>query len=175
MLIFNRQKCQEGKGVFMSAFVVSNYHITGLLSFARSLHYGINVYNNKQFVCTIDRKTDINEMSKIGQILLDQNYHSVNTRYKENDSAPAYRFKPILSRQFKAVEILKACNCYDYQACEDDDYDKTNAHAIIDAIRHSAINRLPDYDNADGWTLREPPTKSAEIFEIGARGLIEGQ
>jgi hypothetical protein len=135
----------------MSAFVVPNDHIDALLTFAIAPY----TYGNVSYLVNGSR-IEINRqnVSEIGRILLDENERSVCHRYndKADDTAASYRFKawpftPI------AVSILKACDCFDYQACETDDYEQSVAHAIIDAIRKRAMRRVPGYDDADGWTF----------------------
>jgi hypothetical protein len=155
-------------GFTMSAFIVSDYHIHALLNFAITRRENVHVYQHQ---ILINRQTTTARLSEIGQILLNENYRSVNSRYTGNDTAPAYKFKRLIHSN-TPVEILKACSCYDYQACETDDYNDTLAAHIIDAIRRAAINSLPGYDAAP-WGLDEPPIEKnrGECFLIGARGL----
>jgi len=60
------------------------------------------------------------------------------------------------------IAVLKGCECFDYQACETDDYRSSIACTIINAIRTRAILCLPDYDDAPGWdfTRKQPATAS---------------
>jgi hypothetical protein len=39
-----------------------------------------------------------------------------------------------------ATQIVKLCDCFDYQACEIDDYDDTPAKRFVDEIRNSAVS-----------------------------------
>jgi hypothetical protein len=152
----------------MSAYIVSHDHIDGLLSFALD--------QVSYYVPTIDRRIEItlDNAEEIGRILLTENERSVYFRYRDlNASKPGlskpgtdgqdaenYSFRPWpLSRRPQPIEILKACECFDYQACETDDYEQSIAWRIIDAIRHGAIRKLPGYENADGWELRRPTSK----------------
>jgi hypothetical protein len=126
----------------MSAFIVSNKHIDTLVSYAMSS--GIHqVYHNGD-TCHLDGEG-------MGMILAEQNARSVNARYREQTTVD-YSWTPIYRLPTNAVQILKACNCYDYQACETDDYDTTLAHAIIQAIQSKAIRSLPGYDAAE-WEI----------------------
>ena len=50
------------------------------------------------------------------------------------------------------VQILKACQCYDYQACETEGYEQTDAQRITRAIAAHAINNLDGYDKAE-WSI----------------------
>jgi hypothetical protein len=135
----------------MSAFIVGNDHIDGLLSFAISRVRGNVCYYHDDNRVEISR----NNATKIGRILLAENERSVCHRYNEasEDEASSYTFKPWHETP-NPVSILKACDCFDYQACETEDYEKSEAHTIIMAIRKRAISALPGYDNAPGWELR---------------------
>ena len=87
----------------------------------------------------------------ICQILLEQNYRSVNFRYEEDESAP--NFVAMLVRQCSPVEIIKLCDCYNYQSCETEDWDQTQAYAISQALRERAISMLPGMSEAS-WTFK---------------------
>ena len=136
----------------MSAYLVGNYHIDCLLTFAknRDAYLYNDIYKGGL------RNADDNTLSMIGQVLTDQNQKSVNDRYKDNEKPVSYEFKSVSDRQLKPIEILKACNCYEYQACESSDYEQTNACKIIRAILKCAIRSLPGYEQADGWDFFEP-------------------
>jgi hypothetical protein len=141
----------------MSAFVVGHDHINALLSWAIQKRVSY-------WVPDAQMRVDITmaNASEVGRILLDENERSVGTRYNETDpddmpgtdheTAANYEFRRWCAN-FSAVTILKACACFDYQACETDDYETTLAHRIIDTIRHHAISSLPGYDDAPGWSL----------------------
>ena len=51
-----------------------------------------------------------------------------------------------------AVAVLKACQCYGYQACELNNYELSVAARIIGAIMSRAISMLPDY-HAARWEI----------------------
>lgn len=121
----------------MSAYVVEFDLIDAILSYATG-HNG----------CLRNRGMDVDD---IGQMLLDQNYRSVNFRYNESETAPKYVFRHY-TRAMSPVQIIKACNCYDYQACETDDYGQTEAAELVRKIRNDAICNLPGYDDAE-WGM----------------------
>jgi hypothetical protein len=126
----------------MSAFLLSNKHIATLINSARpkfeadSFSYR---YKEEVFYSNGDR-------GRLGQVLMEQNYRSINTRYNEKTAAP--KFADDWNTSADPVVILKACDCYDYQSCETDDYEQTEAYVIVQAIRHRNISRLPGYDKA---------------------------
>lgn len=47
-----------------------------------------------------------------------------------------------------AVQALKLADCYEYQACETDDWSECEACAVVNAIRRHAITRVPGYAEA---------------------------
>ena len=137
----------------MSAWIVSKAHIDFLVSAAK--HFGIRAINNNgELVCAEE------DPDQIGQILWNENYRSVNFRYNENKSAPEYHYDTRCDRikpgslaevnegapDFNGLTgigfLLKALGCYNYQSCETDDYEKTEAKAIVSTLYHCAADKL---------------------------------
>jgi hypothetical protein len=146
----------------VSAYIVDHDHIDALLS------YGIQ--NQVRYVVRESNSVveiTLHTATEIGRILLDENERSVRHRYPGSDpdelpgtigqNAACYRFRrwPVHA-PLPALTILKACDGFDYQACETDDYHLSVAHGIIDAIRSYAIRRLPGYADSPGWSLERP-------------------
>ena len=128
----------------MSAFVVSSAHISGMLCAAAWVAMGDRFsyfYNGKWITPS--------SPPMLGQLLLDENYRSVNYRY-ESDESGKFRYNPIVI--CTPVEVVKLCDSYQYQACETDDWMDTEAWAVYHALRERAINRLPGYEQAP-WTI----------------------
>ena len=125
----------------MSAFVVSDEHISGMLQVAAGdpLYYYWG--NEPHYVYDVE---------KAGQILVDENYRSVNHRYSEND--PPHEYRRAAVRNLSMLEIIKLCNSYSYQSCETNDWGQTEAYAIVDSLRERAIRRLPGYEDAN-WSI----------------------
>ena len=152
----------------MSAFIVSHDHIDALLTFAK-LHRVS--YYVPQSICNKPggARVDITSQTatEIGAILLTENERSVYARYKDcgpgnapgtiGEDAANYRFKEFgeLLRLPMAVQcawILNGCRCFDYQACETDNYEDTLAHLIIEAVQSAAIRALPHIEDAP-WEI----------------------
>lgn len=136
----------------MSAYIVSDDTINALVTYAVSkgllpyFKYDAPQFNGREPTA-----------QDIAQLLLDENARSVNARYNESEKPTiAYKECRILHNGAHTGElpltILKLCSCYDYQACETDDYEETDAARIIRRIRGSAIGDLPGYDAAP-WGL----------------------
>lgn len=97
-----------------------------------------------------------------GRVLLAQNLASVLARYDRPGAvdAPSLRDqagsfaaldRPVL---LPPLVILKACDCYDHQACETDGYERSPAAIAVAEIRAHAIRSLPGWDDASGWPVR---------------------
>ena len=129
----------------MSAFIVSKNHINTLVNYG--YHNRLYRYISEDNILRFN-----DEPTKIGQILVDENYKSINYRYEEDEEHYKYKFNLSL-KNYSPVQIIKACDCYDYQACETPDYDKSVAYKLIDTIRARAINSLDGYEKAE-WEIR---------------------
>jgi len=132
----------------MSAFIVGNKHINVMLQAATRNRYpghGLSYYWNREPHYFNGNTQDI------GQKLVDENYRSVNHRYGEQETPDQFKTM-VLDKCYTPVEIIKACDCYRYQSCETPDWQDTEAHAIMVALRERAIRLLPGYDDAD-WGI----------------------
>jgi len=140
----------------MSAFLVSDVHISAMLWFWTTIKppniYGyIPTYywNGTRYKV---RGHDHGEVQATGQVLVEENYKSFNARYNYVRVSHEFVYTVTLNG-YTPVEILKACDCYDYQSCETgEDYYKSRAYAIVKAIREHAIRLLPGYEEAD-WEI----------------------
>lgn len=95
--------------------------------------------------------TELETMSRAGQILVDQNYRSYNYRYEEELVTEVFEITGqdlMYTKRLTPVETLKALASYDYQAGETPDYEETAACKLANLIRYYAINALPGYEEA---------------------------
>lgn len=144
----------------MSAYIVGHDHIDALLTFAAHERVSYFTDDDNRVEITPDNATEI------GRILLAENERSVQHRYPGDapddlagtvgERAANYQFKEFGGAPQPALTILKGCDCFDYQACETDDYTESLACKIVDAIRRRAIIRLPAYTNSPGWEIDRP-------------------
>ena len=141
----------------MSAYVVSDRHINELVSWAAQNMGGIWAGDEagfKHFRGTCSAKEPYGSPpdaeQSIAEVLKAENVRSICARYSDEkpENYEPIRFEAVASQR-TPVEILKACECYDYQACETDDYLVTPAAAIIRQIRSAAIAELLGYKDAD--------------------------
>ena len=163
----------------MSAFTVSNEHIAVLLTAGLAVDHkplrweipaptdgglpldattgnGVGAGWSINRPNTRTRSLTRASVDAVGQMLLDHNTASVNDRYNADDLA-IYTYTP--PRGWRtAVEVLKAINCYRYQASETSDWTDTEAHHFCAALETAVITMLPGYSEA-AWAIgRDTPT-----------------
>ena len=110
----------------MSAFLCSNDHLNGLIAFA--IRYG---------------HTIAKDGPRILRMLASENMRSLQARYsdvtEEGTMSLAFTFygnTELLN--LSPTAAIKLCDCYDYQACETDDYNATDAAAFVRHVRSLA-------------------------------------
>ena len=86
-------------------------------------------------------------VNRIGQVLLAENVRSVNHRYDEQRGGESYHFTrfPYVVR---VANLLGLIDCLAYQSCEHPEWEESEAHAILQALKGAAIHQLPGY----AWT-----------------------
>lgn len=127
----------------MSAYILGDDNFDAILTACR-LHFRARhmFINDEAF--DFDHVLHLN---KIGNILKNQNCKSVNARYNESEVADPYKFRGV-TKLYNPVQLLKILDCYDYQACETNDYGQTAAYKIVKYIRKNLIKILPGYNDA---------------------------
>lgn len=105
-----------------------------------------------------------------GAMLLAANIESIQARYPDTvavlenapgtigeverwaeDGPEAYEFDR-LTKRYSAVAGLKLIDCFEYQACEYDGWEDSEAHRFCECLRGSLIGALPGYNDAP-WGL----------------------
>lgn len=95
--------------------------------------------------------------AEVGQMLWDENRASIRARYPDTDHMPGpvgenyvygkhSRFPHV---PIDPVQVLKACDCFAYQACEHDGWNDSEAKAFIDALTRDTWHALTGYDAAE--------------------------
>jgi len=119
----------------MSAFMVSKGHIDRLVALAIYGPSDGGVWWGK----------DDNVADTLGAMLTAENLRSIHARYPDTindpDAVPGsgdwetpYVF-PVTTERISAIEGLNALACYEYQACETDDWLTTEAHEFCEGLR----------------------------------------
>lgn len=85
----------------------------------------------------------------LARLLYDQNAASVRALYQDRVPIDPFVFVPsVRAQRVPAVQIIKSAKCYQYQACETDDFADSEARKVTDDIVMHAIQRLPGFDEA---------------------------
>jgi hypothetical protein len=124
----------------MSCFVVPDFHIDALVSWAIANHAGAFI-------------------GGLTPAALARELHCANcVAYRErygDDVGESYTFtmRPEV-HAMPPVQIIKACDCLDYQCGDWTDYPGSIAERAVEQIRRTATYALPGY-RAAAWTLEE--------------------
>ena len=158
----------------MSAYIVEREHIVYLVQAA--MHRALYPCQNGpalSWIWDIDHEAgaykretfhEPGDSVRVGNMLWDENRESVSYRYQdgENLPGPIGENYTITAKDFHIplahvdpVQVLKACDCYEYQACEHRGWEDSEAHAFIQALRERAYQALPGYDEAE-WGAPKP-------------------
>ena len=143
----------------MSAYVVDSKTISALakafecyeVEYKAENYKDTNPFGCKAFVDVGALRHDI------GQSLLDQNYKSVNYRYGEDTKTPDFKFEDV---DIDEGIVYGCIRCYDYQACETDDYFESEIYKSLERLKAKMLERLicKCGMDTDGWGYPEEPS-----------------
>ena len=138
----------------MSAYVVNADHVAQLVLHAKNLSSSTSFgsWFNPIAKDHIDLDVDSfeNEEIALGFFLAWANCKSVDYRYGEddpketaqhvNDVVQAIRSRKM--RELELFELIKMCDCLEYQCCEVEDYYSTDQHFLISRIKDIFVDAL---------------------------------
>jgi hypothetical protein len=154
----------------MSAYIVHNDTIDLLV--AAAAHWRVTFLTEDG-----EQRHAVTDRNDAGQLLLDENYRSVNARYDQDDAAPCYRYTPLsLEREAAgvpvAVLVLASVRCLRYQSCETEAYETSPAARFLDGIEAEAERQLINTHDAPwGFTRAWADEKRAAVKASVARSL----
>lgn len=129
----------------MSAYILSSENFQKIIKTVKEnakLRDSIILENKKYSLM------DESDLEFLGQILVDENFKSVNTRYKESE--PSFQFKYSKTvKSFSLIEMLKGLDCYIYQSSQTESWINSYAYKIVEKIRSIIIEALPGYAEAE--------------------------
>lgn len=154
----------------MSCFLVPKAHVAVILHWYRHHQRGswpVTFYHNGQrqdFGDSMSRET----WEAVGAILWNANRASVAECYSEPMGDDTFTVKDlaVLHGSPRAVVILKALACLEYQSCDWTGWEESLPNRIVRRIRGAAINALPGYDDAP-WDIDDP--KDPRLYAMGAK------
>lgn len=121
----------------MSAYIVSEKTIHAIVK--GFLQYDVK-FESEGYTEPIQIIINYQELANgIGQALLNQNYISVNCRYREDTPTPTYTYEDVAINE----GVLLGCiQCYNYQACETDDYFESKLYESLQRLKNAMLERM---------------------------------
>jgi hypothetical protein len=139
----------------MSAYLIDQGVVEGLVKTA--LGYGDTAGFAYPFAGQTQYVSAANA-NRLVTLMLCENYQSVSYRYRgeplEDLPGPydtkfiaqalagTYQMVDLLSRELDPIDVISGVDCYDYQSCEHDAWDTSEANAFCQALRAEALRRL---------------------------------
>jgi hypothetical protein len=118
----------------MSAYIVDNNSINYLVNYLEQEHDKYLAYFRY-----VDENIKTNQ--DVGQIILDENVRSVNTRYNE-ESKETFKYSFENYGFFDPRQVISVCKCIEYQSCETSDWEQSKAYRLITRIKDYAIGEI---------------------------------
>lgn len=133
----------------MSAYIVSDETISAIVKGFEMYDATYNAEGYKKPISIIINVTDLR--NSIGQHLLNQNYASVNYRYRE--STEPHKFEYVDIPNINPGMILGCIHCYNYQTCEADiegkDYFESDLYYSLNELKEHMLKRYIERDGFD--------------------------
>lgn len=156
----------------MSAYMVSEDTLDLLASVAGWGREGLFVYFSEEI---LPPRSALNATREQGNYYKDadstlikeelrlENQASLRSRYSaEQEFDKGARFRPILQGQATIAQALGALRCYEYQACESNEWNKSYAKAICDSLRRSLCAMV----SGDSWEYTRPASMAQRVRVI---------
>lgn len=142
----------------MSAYICDGAHITAIAAAAVELNLCSNdVSYAERELGTFGLPVLVETARRIGEMLHRENVISVNYRYREDGEVP-FEFSrktaealihPYANRlrgsKLPALKLLRAIDCYAYQACEHPGWTQSPSFALCQELRKELVKLLPGY------------------------------
>lgn len=110
-------------------------------------HFGVNLADRRQKK-VLHPFYSKDDYERAAQLLINQNYRSVNYRYCTKNKPRHFTrvlAEPILvdfSTPYSLYALYKCIGCYEYQACETPDYEKSDIHRSLLTLTSEITYRL---------------------------------
>ncbi len=137
----------------MSAFIQSNEHFDVLVSYFASPVRGSGLWT--KIGEDWDYLTPENAY-KVAEMLNIENLKSVNHRYNEGEQISyEFTYYDLLDMVYTPAEIAKAIDGLEYQSCEHDGWDSSEAKATLGRMRKHLLTKMRGYEDAETWSIDE--------------------
>lgn len=138
----------------MSAYLVSDNHINVIVSYFAHEIQGKGLYckvNGEYAYLTPENA------KYVAYELYRENVRSVDRRYNEHNSDELYNFEYLrhVKDVYNPLEISGALDCLEYQSCERDDYNRSEAYRLLHNMRKHLLRQMADrkYGNETTWSI----------------------
>ncbi len=146
----------------MSAYIVDDAHIDALIDIAKQYTRPGPAVCRYKFCWAAQRNPflshslDDQTETEIGRMLLAENARSVGHRCREvqDPAALTYVYRPT-KRTYTPAQALMVIRGYEYQACETDDWDRTEAHDFCRALYRRVVDVAIPQEDTDYWTVTD--------------------
>ena len=148
----------------MSAFQLPETHIGAIAKWAIRNNRGAAVR------CYWQGSTRQYYFEDICTVLAAECYRSVRSRYPTGplpgplaagDGPVSFTLTQSQYATIGPVDALKALASYSYQSCETEDFDQSEAYALMQAIERAAIRALPGFDASPAWEITYTASEQA--------------
>ena len=155
----------------MSAYLVDEHHVCYLVAAALALTTARRDsvyrwwYGNPGRSPVLSVGASDAEKAAVASMLWAENLRSVRARYPSEKAyadgresvyvVPPSKVARMVWADFPLPCVIKACDCFDYQICETDDWRESQAFAFVSQLRLLAVRSMPGYDVAP-WGAPEP-------------------
>lgn len=143
----------------MSAFLCERDHFAYLVSAAMTWGVG-NL-----------RPGDYDEAQRIGNMLWQENINSLKARYGDRiQETPDFTRADAKKvwRDLDPIQVLKSIRCWQYQTCEHEGAEESEAWIFILALQDHAINHLRGYKDAE-WGAPEYEAGVVSLMSMCSR------
>jgi hypothetical protein len=139
----------------MSAYLVSQDHILYLIDAARKFGSRTFSYyfNGHSYEVTTEE-----QQLKTARMLIEANVASVTHRYPGGGELPGAKLDPgeldsipFIQGKPEPLQVLEALNCYEYQCCEINPWELSQAWSFVQALRQRVIRYLIDQAEPIEW------------------------
>ena len=123
----------------MSAYIVSDNTIHAIVK-GFEVYQKLDEFDAENYEKVYSIIIDLQKVkNRIGQALLEQNYNSVNCRYREDTKTPKYKYQDV---EIDAGVLLGCIDCYIYQACETKDFFESNLYNSLVKLKNAMLERM---------------------------------
>ncbi len=132
----------------MSAFIIHEDHINALVSYAKT----------KKLLGDFSAQQWTTELYQENVKSIEYRYPSEKEKYSKDIS---FQIDYYAVSRLRAIDILKMVACYEYQACEHQEWETSAAYKMCQRLKNYAVRNLPGYEEAVDEYRKCPPLRTS--------------